>query len=46
MILSLYIDDILIIRNDKEYVIIMKQWLSSNFEMDMGKIAYILEVKI
>jgi len=47
VILSLYVDDILIAGNDKEYVNHVKGWLSSNFEMkDMGEAAYILGVKI
>ena len=47
IILSLYVDDILIAGNDKEFVKHIKEWLSSNFEMkDMGEAAYILGVKI
>ena len=47
MILSLYVDDILLVRNDKGLVITIKEWLSSNFEMkDMGETTYILGVKI
>ena len=47
VILSLYVDDILIAGNDKGYVIEIKDWLSSHFEMkDMGEAAYILGVKI
>ena len=47
VILSLYVDDILIARNSKEYILEIKLWLSSKFEMkDMGKAAYILDVKI
>jgi transposase InsO family protein len=47
IILSLYVDDILIAGNDKEYVETIKGWLSSNFEMkDMGEATYILGVKI
>ena len=47
MILSLYVDDILLAGNDKEYLLTVKAWLSSNFEMkDMGEAAYILGVKI
>ena len=46
-ILSLYIDDILIAENDKEYVMDIKNWLSINFDMkDMGEASYILGVKI
>ena len=47
MILSLYVNDILIDGSDKEYVSDIKAWLSSNFEMkDMGEVSYILGVKI
>ena len=47
VILSLYVDDILIAGKDKECVNDIKAWLSSNFEMkDMGEVSYILGVKI
>ena len=47
IIMSLYVDDILIASNSKEYINGIKGWLSSNFEMkDMGEAAYILGVKI
>ena len=47
IIMSLYVDDILIAGNSKEYINEIKGWLSSNFEMkDMGEAAYILGVKI
>ena len=47
VILSLYVDDILLAGNDKSFVMAIKEWLSSNFEMkDMGEAAYILGVKI
>ena len=47
VILSLYVDDILLVGNNLEYLITIKEWLSSNFEMkDMGEAAYILGVKI
>ena len=47
VILSLYVDDILIAGSNMEFVNIVKNWLSSNFEMkDMGEAAYILGVKI
>ena len=47
VILSLYVNDILIAGNDKEYVNDIKAWLSSNFEMkDMGEVSYIRGVKI
>ena len=38
VILSLYVDDILIVENNKEYILEIKGWLSSKFEMkDMGE---------
>ena len=47
IILSLYVDDILLADNDMEMIIATKGWLSSNFEMkDMGEADYILGVKI
>jgi Reverse transcriptase (RNA-dependent DNA polymerase) len=47
VILSLYVDDILLASNNKEYVQTIKEWLSSNFDMkDMGEASYILGVKI
>ena len=47
VILSLYVDDILIARNSKEYILEIKGWLSSKFEIkDMGEATYILGVKI
>ena len=47
VILLLYVDDILIAGSNMEFVNIVKNWLSSNFEMkDMGEAAYILGVKI
>ena len=47
VIFSLYVDDILIARNGKEYILEIKGWLSSKFEMkDMGEAAYILGVMI
>ena len=46
-ILSLYIDDILIVGSDKEYLMDIKRWLSTHFDMqDMGEANYILGVKI
>ena len=42
IILSLYVDDILLANNDMEMIIATKGWLSSNFEMkDMGEADYI-----
>ena len=47
IILSLYVDDILIAGNDKKLIDVTKKWLSSNFEMkDMGDANYVLGVKI
>ena len=47
IILSLYVDDILLAGNDMEMIIATKGWLSSNFKMkDMGEVDYILGVKI
>ena len=46
-ILSLYMDDILLVANNINFLTTIKKWLSSNFEMkDMGEAAYILGVKI
>jgi len=47
IILSLYVDDILIVGNIKEMIDTTKKWLSSNFKMkDMGEAIYVLGVKI
>ena len=47
IILSLYIDDILIVENDKKLIYVTKKWLSSNFEMKyMREASYVLGVKI
>ena len=47
VLLSLYVDDILITGNDLEFVKTIKEWLSSTFEMkNMGEASYILGVKI
>ena len=47
VILSLYVDDILLAVNDKQYLLSIKEWLQSNFEMkDMGEADFILGVKI
>ena len=47
VILSLYVDDILLAGNDKRYLLSIKEWLSSNFKMkDMGEANFILGVKI
>ena len=47
LILSLYVDDILLAGNDMEMIVTTKRWLSSIFEMkDMGEANYVLGVKI
>jgi hypothetical protein len=47
IILSLYIDDILIAGNNKEIIDTTKRWKSLNFEIkDMGDANYVLGVKI
>ena len=47
VILSLYVDDILLARNNIEFAQTIKEWLFSNFEIkDMGEASYILRVKI
>ena len=47
VILSLYVDDILIAGNNKEMIDTTKKWLSSNFDMkDMGEANFVLGVKI
>ena len=47
IILSLYVDDMLLFGNDIEIIIATKGWLYSKFKMkDMGEADYILGVKI
>ena len=47
VILSLYVDGILLAGNSKEMIDTTKKWLSSNFEMkDIGEARYVLGVKI
>ena len=47
IILSLYVDDILLIENNKEFIKTIKEWLSSTFEIkDMGEASFVLGVKI
>ena len=47
VILSLYVNDILLAGNSKEMIDTTKKWLSSNFEMkDIGDASYVLGVKI
>lgn len=46
-ILSLYMDNILLIKNDSEMIDQTKSWLSKNFEIkDIVEAAYILGIKI
>ena len=45
--LILYVDDILLIRNNTEFLNIIKGYLNKNFSMkDLGEVAYILGIKI
>jgi len=47
MFLTLYVDDILLARNNMEMIQTAKKWLSSVFEMkDMGEARYVLGVEI
>lgn len=47
IILSFYIDDILLTDNNKEFMNTIKRWLTLNFEIrDMEEVAYILGIKI
>ena len=47
LILSLYVDDILLAGNDMHLLMMSKDWLFSNFEMkDLGEVNFILGVKI
>ena len=47
IILFLYVNDLVIARNDKKLIDVTKKWLSSNFKMkDMGEASYVLGVKI
>ena len=46
IILTLYVDDILLTSNNKKFLFITKKWLSSSFEMkDMGEVSYVFDVK-
>ena len=46
VILSLYVDDILLLRNDMYLINSTEEWLSSNFEMkDMGKVSFVLGLR-
>ena len=47
VLLSLYVDDILIASNDKVTLAVVKVWLSSKFDMkDIGEASYVLGVEI
>uniref|UniRef100_A0A2N9FDK1 Integrase catalytic domain-containing protein n=1 Tax=Fagus sylvatica TaxID=28930 RepID=A0A2N9FDK1_FAGSY len=47
IILLLYVDDILLAGNNREFIKTIKEWLSSTFEMkDMGEANFVLGVKI
>ena len=46
-LLILYVDDILLIGNDTEFLNSIKGYLNKNFSMkDLGEAAYILDIKI
>jgi hypothetical protein len=42
----LYVGDILIIENDIETLSIVTIWLSNQFDMDVGEVGCILEIKL
>ena len=45
--LVLYVDDILLIENDTEFMNSIKGYLNKNFSMkDLGEVAYMLSIKI
>ena len=45
--LVLYVDDILLIRNDVETLSNVKKWLAEQFQMkDLGEASYILRIQI
>ena len=47
LILSLYVDDILITGNDMDSIVATKKWLSSTFEIkDMGEAYFVLGIEI
>src|SRR3954463_7329817 len=47
LILTLYVDDILMASHDKKLVSETKEWLSSQFDMkDIGEVVYVFGVKI
>ena len=46
-VLVLYVDDILLIRNDESILLLVKVWLLKNFSMkDLGEVTYILGIHI
>ena len=47
LILSLYVDDILIVGSDMDSIVTIKKWLSSTSEMkDMGEAHFVLGIEI
>ena len=47
LILSLYVDDILLAGNEMSFIVTTREWLSSQFEIkDMGEANYVLGIKI
>ena len=47
IILSLYVEDLLLAGNNKAFIKTIKEWLSSTFEIkDMGEASFVLGVKI
>lgn len=47
IILSIYVDDILLAGNDMEFLVTIMEWLSSHLDMNyMGYANYVLGVKI
>ena len=43
----MYVDDILLVKNDTSVIVATREWLSSQFEIkDMGEANYVLGVKI
>ena len=46
LILSLYVDEILIAGNDLDSIVATKKCLSSTFEMKMGEVHFVLGIEI
>ena len=47
IILLLYVDDILLARNDMDSIVTTKKWLSFTFDMkDMGEVNFVLELRL